>query len=63
MTSHYILGFVTILHDFGGVCGTAYGHFLLGSHNFMVMACWLMCEVALTQNQETMALRTLTTIG
>ena len=29
---------------------TAFGHFLLGSHNFMVTALgsWLMCEVALT---------------
>ena len=38
MTSHYTLGSVTTLHDFGGVLGTAFGHFLLGSHNFMVMA-------------------------
>jgi hypothetical protein len=28
---------VTTLHDFGGVL-VAFGHFLLGSHNFMVTA-------------------------
>ena len=26
------------LHDFGGAFGTAFENFLLGSHNFMVMA-------------------------
>jgi hypothetical protein len=29
-------GPVTTLHEFGGCVGTAFGHFLLGSHNFMV---------------------------
>jgi hypothetical protein len=29
---------VTTLHDFGSVLGTAFGHFLLGSYNFMVTA-------------------------
>jgi hypothetical protein len=29
---------VTALDDFGGVFGTAFGHYLLGSHNFMVTA-------------------------
>ena len=29
---------MTTLHDFGGGLGTAFGHFLLGSHNFMVTA-------------------------
>ena len=29
---------VTTLHDFWRCLGTAFGHFLLGSHNFMVMA-------------------------
>ena len=29
---------MTTLHDFGGVLGQTFGHFLLGSHNFMVMA-------------------------
>ena len=38
MTSHYTWGSVTTLHDFGGVLGRHFGHFLLGSHN-------LMCEV------------------
>ena len=38
MASHYTWGFATTRHDFGGVLGTAFGHFLLGSHNFMVMA-------------------------
>jgi hypothetical protein len=38
-TSHYTWGSVTTLHDFGGVyVGTAFGHFLLGSHNVMVTA-------------------------
>ena len=26
---------MTALHDFGGDVGMAFGHFLLGSHNFM----------------------------
>ena len=34
MTSHYTWGTVTTLHDLG----TAFEHFLLGSHNFMVTA-------------------------
>ena len=38
MASHYTWGSATTRHDFGGVLGTAFGHFLLGSHNFMVMA-------------------------
>ena len=38
MASHYTWGSVTTLHDFGGVFGTAMGHFLLGSHNLMVTA-------------------------
>jgi hypothetical protein len=38
MTSHYTWACVTTLHDFGGVLGTAFEHFLLGSHNFMVTA-------------------------
>jgi hypothetical protein len=38
MASHYTWGSVTTLHDFGGGLGTAFGHFLLGSHNFMVTA-------------------------
>ena len=38
MTSHYTWGSVTTLHDVGGVFGTAFGHFHLGSHNFMVTA-------------------------
>jgi hypothetical protein len=31
-------GFVTTLHDFGRCLGTALGRFILGFHNFMVMA-------------------------
>ena len=39
MSSHYTWGSVTTLHKFGGVLGrTAFGHFLVGSHNFMVTA-------------------------
>jgi hypothetical protein len=34
MTSQYTWTFVTTLHD----PGTAFGHFVLGSHNFMVTA-------------------------
>ena len=34
MAWHYTWGSVTTLHDFGG----AFGHFLLGSHNFMAAA-------------------------
>jgi hypothetical protein len=29
---------VTTLHGFGGVLRPAFGHYFLGSHNFMVMA-------------------------
>ena len=38
MNSHYTRGSVTTLLDVGGVFTTAFGHLLLGSHNFMVMA-------------------------
>ena len=38
MTSHYTSGTVTTVHDVGGVFGTVVGHFLLGSHTFMVTA-------------------------
>jgi hypothetical protein len=39
MTSHYTLrGPVTTLLDFGGVLGTAFGHFLWDFHNFVVTA-------------------------
>ena len=38
MTSHYTWGYGTTLHDFGGGVETAFGHFLLGSHKFMIMA-------------------------
>ena len=36
MTSHYTWGSVTTLHDFGGCLVTAFRHFVLDSHNFMV---------------------------
>ena len=36
-TSHYTWESVTTLHDFGGVLGLAFEHFLLGNHNFMVI--------------------------
>ena len=38
VTSHYTCEPVTTRHDFGGVLGTAFGHFPLGSQNFMVTA-------------------------
>ena len=38
MTSHYTWGPVTTLDDVGGVLGRPLGHFLWGSHNFMVTA-------------------------
>jgi hypothetical protein len=38
VTSHDTWGSVTTLHDVGGVSGPPFGHFLLGSHNFMVTA-------------------------
>ena len=38
MASHYTWGSVTTLHIFGGVVGTAFGHFLLDSHKFMITA-------------------------
>ena len=38
MTSHYTWGSVTTLHDFGWCLGTAFGHFVLGCHYFMVTA-------------------------
>ena len=38
MTSHYTWGPATTLHALGGVCRTAFWHFLLGSHNIMVTA-------------------------
>ena len=49
MTSHYTWGPMITLHEMGGDLGMTFGHFLLGSHNFMVMALgsWLVCEVAL----------------
>ena len=47
MTSHYTWGSVTRVHDFGGVLGRPFGHFLLGSHNFMVTAIGVVCDVAL----------------
>ena len=47
MTSHYTQGSVTTIHDFGGVLGRPLDTFFLSSHNFMVTASWLVCEVAL----------------
>jgi hypothetical protein len=45
---------MTTLHDFGGVLGLPFGHFLLSSHNFMVTASsWLVCEVALSGRKAT----------
>jgi hypothetical protein len=38
MTSQYTWRSMTTLHDFGGVLGWPLDTFLLGSHNFMVMA-------------------------
>ena len=38
MTLHYTWGSMSRLHDLGGCVGTAFGHFLVGSHNFMVTA-------------------------
>jgi hypothetical protein len=38
MTSHYMRESVTTLHDFWRCVGTTFGHFLLGSHNFVVTA-------------------------
>ena len=38
MTSQYTRGSVTSLYDFGRVFGRHLDTFLLGSHNFMVMA-------------------------
>jgi hypothetical protein len=38
MTSHYTQESVTTLHDVGRWFGTAFGHFLLGSHSITVMA-------------------------
>jgi hypothetical protein len=38
MASHYTRGSVTALHDFGECVGTAFGHFLLGSHNLTFTA-------------------------
>jgi hypothetical protein len=38
MTSHYTRGYVAALHGFGGVFKQPLDNFLLGSHNFMVMA-------------------------
>jgi hypothetical protein len=38
MASHYTRGSVTTLHGFLKCLGTAFGHFCLGSHNFMVTA-------------------------
>ena len=55
--SHLVEGPVTYdftlhlrVHDhttwFRRCLGTTFGHFLLGSHNFMVTGSWLVCEVA-----------------
>ena len=47
MTSHYTRISVTTLHDVGG---TAFGHFLLGSHNLVVTSlasCVCVSEVGL----------------
>ena len=49
MTSHYTRGSVTTLHDFGGVLGWPWDTFF-----------WAVTISSLTQNWETMALRTLT---
>ena len=38
MTSHHTWGSVTTPHDLEDVVGTAFGHFLLGSHNPVVTA-------------------------
>jgi hypothetical protein len=38
VTSHYAWGSMTTLHDFWRCFGTDFGHFLLGSHSFMVTA-------------------------
>ena len=38
---------MTTLHDFGSILGRPLDAFFLGSHNFMVTALWLVCEVAL----------------
>jgi hypothetical protein len=38
MASNKSCGLVTTLHDLGGGLGTTFGHFLLGSHNFVVTA-------------------------
>jgi hypothetical protein len=40
---------VTTLHDVGGVLGRPLGHFLLGSHNFMVTALCLCVKWPLYQ--------------
>jgi hypothetical protein len=53
MTSHYTWGSVTTLHDLGGVFGTAFGHFLLGSHNFTVTALGLYVKWPLILNPVT----------
>jgi hypothetical protein len=37
-SSHHNWGSTTTLHDLGGGLRMAFGHFLLGSHNFMVTA-------------------------
>ena len=38
MPSHYTWGSMSILHDFERCLGTTFGHFLLGSQNFMIIA-------------------------
>ena len=35
---------MSTLHDFGGVLAQAFGHFLLGFHNYMVMALGSQCQ-------------------
>jgi hypothetical protein len=48
MMSHYNWGSMTTLHDFGGVFGTAFGHFFLGLSQIHGNGSWLVCKVALT---------------
>ena len=48
MTSHCTWGFVTTLNVVWRCVGMAFGHFLLGSHSFMVTALGLVCGAALS---------------
>ena len=43
---------MTTLHDFGGVLGRPFGHFLLGCHNFMVTALGSCVKWPLDYNEE-----------